>query len=107
MLKTTILAATVSVAFAASAAAAAGGSTETGPAFRVAIPAADLDLKRPEGRAALIERSRQMAEATCAPQPFPAVYERRSLQECRHAFDSAVRAAIAAALPTREVQGTR
>ena len=105
MLKTTILAATMSVALASTAAVAAG--SEAGQAFRVAIPAADLDLKRPEGRAALLERGRQMAEATCAPQPFPAAYERRSLQECRHAFDSAVRAAIAAALPSREVQGTR
>ena len=105
MLKTTILAATMSVALAATPAAAA--DVEAGRAFRVAIPTADLDLKRPEGRAALLERSRKMAQATCAPEPFPVAYERRSLQECRHAFDSAVRAAIAAALPSREVQGTR
>ena len=105
MSKTTILAATVSVALASTAAAAADSGPR--PAFRVAIPTADLDLKRPEGRAALLERGRQMAEATCAPQPFPAAHERRTLQECRHAFDSAMRAAIAAALPSREVEGTR
>ena len=105
MLKKTILAAAMSVALASTAASAAG--REAGPAFRVAIPTADLDLGRPEGRAALLERGRQLAEATCAPQPFPAAYERRSLQSCRQAFDSAVRAAIAAALPARDVQGTR
>lgn len=96
-------------AAAALAAATPAAAADTGPAFRVAIPIHDLDLARPEGRAALLHRARAVAKETCAPKPFPNQYERESLRQCHTAFQNAVQAAIArpAARGGESVRGTR
>ena len=96
MLKTIILAA------AAVAAASPAAAADPGTPFRVAVPAGGLDLASADGRAELARRARAMAEATCAPKPFPSVYEEGSLRACRATFSEAVRKALSA----REVRGT-
>lgn len=104
-----ILLALAPAAVLAAAAPAVAADTPAGPAFRVAIPIEDLDLTRPEGRAALIHRSRAVAKATCAPKAFPTEYDKESLRLCHAAFRSAVTAAVtrAGAAGGGEVLGTR
>ena len=89
MLKTIILAA------AAIAAASPAAAADAGDPFRVAIPVAGLDLDSAEGRAELARRTRAIAETTCAPKPFPNVYETASLRQCLATFSYAMRQAIA------------
>ena len=109
MNKTILLALAPAAVLAVAAAPAVAADTPAGPAFRVAIPIEDLDLTRPEGRAALIQRSRAVAKATCAPKAFPTEYDKESLRLCHAAFRSAVKAAVtrAGAAGGEEVLGTR
>lgn len=109
MIKTLSLALAPVAALAAAVSPATAAGAPSGPAFRVSIPIHDLDLARPEGRAALLQRSRAIAKATCAPKAFPSQYDRESLRQCQTAFQTAVKAAVtrAAAPQGGEVLGTR
>lgn len=78
-------------------AAAEAGTALRGPAFRVEIPVADLDLASEEGKKALFTRTRRIAAETCAPNAFPRHYDRDSLRACRQRFEEAASAAIARA----------
>ena len=107
MIKIVSLALAPVAALAAAVSPATAAGAPAGPAFRVAIPIHDLALARPEGRAALLQRSRDMARETCAPKPFPNQYERESLRQCQAAFQSAVKAALVrSAAAGDEVAGT-
>lgn len=94
MSKTLAQIALAAAAFGAAVPAVASESGSPDRAFQVAIPVADLDLGTAAGRAALERRFRDVAERTCAPEPFPAQYEPRSLRACRASFRAAAEAAI-------------
>jgi UrcA family protein len=80
-------------ASAGSAAAASRAAAAAGEPFRVAIPVGDLDLASPAGRAAFDARVETLATRACAPRPYPAAYEPRSLERCRAGFRASAEAA--------------
>lgn len=80
-------------ASAGSPAAAAPAAAPAGEPFRVAIPVGDL--ASPAGRAAFDARVDKLATRSCAPRPYPAVYEPESLRRCRSDFRAAAEAAAA------------
>ena len=88
MLRTLLL-----LAAAAAPAAASSAAAPVGEPFRVAIPVGDLDLASPAGRAAFAARVERLAARSCAPRPYPAVYEPESLGRCRSDFRAAAEAA--------------
>jgi UrcA family protein len=86
------------LAFACGAAALAASSAPAraaapDPLFRVAVPIGDLDLSVPAHRAALRERVRQVATATCARHFSPASGE-EIWSNCIGLFDDAARKAL-------------
>ena len=99
MIRTLLL--LVAAALAAPAAAGSRAGAPAGEPFRAAIPVADLDLATPAGRAAFAARVERLATRSCAPRPFPAAYEPKSLSRCRAGF----RAAAAAAAERRKPAG--
>ena len=88
-----VLAAAAALTLAAPAAAAS--DSDSSHTFRVTIPTADLDLASPAGQKALLKRSRGLARRTCAPEPYPVVYDSETLEQCHAAFARAAETAIA------------
>ncbi len=89
----------LAAAASAAAAAAARSSEPAGEPFRATIPVADLDLATPAGRAAFAARVERLATLSCAPRPYPAVYEAKSLSRCRSDFRAAAEAAASRLAP--------
>ncbi|HYD36447.1 MAG TPA: UrcA family protein [Allosphingosinicella sp.] len=89
----TLLLLAAAAASAAAPAAAARAPAPAGEPFAVAVPASDLDLASPAGRAAFDARVEALAERSCAPRRFPAAYEPESLERCRADFRAAAHAA--------------
>jgi UrcA family protein len=76
------------------ATAAHAGTMLRGPAFRVEIPATDLDLSSADGKKVLFARARKLGREVCAPAIFPRHYQAESLRACTRTFEQAAAEAV-------------